>query len=300
MAHENSLNMGPLDEFPEGFPFTPNSAIRQYADPATFLLYPAAASYMAAEPALAAGVEVHSSVRTAPIGRLLGTVNAAVELVFGNEDESAAIARRLHTFHHTVAGETDGIEYQANDSNLQAWVLVCLQKVAYDETTRRWIDPQWGTSDESIHERKRLWSDIRTFGEFFGIRKGALPTTIDEVDEYWDTRLNSGTLLTTELSKNLTTEVVKAENSRIPKQLGRIIRAITVTSLDDRLLEPLDLRSTEADLRTAKKVDATMRNAYSKVPRRMRAQTIPQYMAFRRRNASVIGKLSALASTHKT
>ena len=172
--------MGPLEALPERFPFTSASPLRYYTEPAGFLLFPYIAGLTIMDDRIAEAVDHHSGFREHPWSRLFGTVDAAIQLVFGNEQEFRNKAEQLQRFHQSVSddggeraknGEGAPLAYEANNSGLQAWVLAAVFK-GVEEAHRRWLTPL----DESA--RRDVYDDIRRFGIAFGVSPDCLPTTL--------------------------------------------------------------------------------------------------------------------------
>lgn len=272
---DERLNQGPPAVPPPGYPFARDSAIRRYASPGTFLLYGHAAALTLAMAGVAAGVEEHSDYLRAPLGRLRTTIESAIMLLFGDEEESLAIARHLHRFHQTVAGRHDGVDYAANSLVLQRWVLACVYKGAMQEAVARWRPP---LPDE---ERARLYGDLLTFATMFGV--SGMPTTPDDMDRYWEEMLEGPELLRTEASRRHMVNVLQPVNSSLPTPIARLLQAVSMTSLDPRLGERLGIRPTAADRRIAAVVDLLMRG-YERLPGRLRGAVLPAYVASIRRH----------------
>lgn len=271
---EERLNQGPPPALPPGYPFEPTSAIRRYTSPGTFLLYGHAAALTVAAAGVAAGVEEHSDYVHAPLGRLRTTVESAIMLLFGNEEESMAMARHLYRFHQTVAGRHDGVDYAANSLVLQRWVLACVYKGAIEKAITRWGRPL------SEEEHARLYEDVLTFATAFGV--SGMPATRDEMNRYWEEMMEDPELLRTEASRRHVATVLRPIDTRLPRPLARLFQAISVTSLDPRLGERLGIQPTAADRRIAAAVDLLMRG-YERLPAGLRGAVLPAALASIRR-----------------
>ena len=95
-----------------------------------------------AHPAVASGVDHHSSVRGSLLSsfrRLHSTVGAMLSLTFGDTEEMIAAAARINTIHDRVRGRVShspgcpskgsggaGEAYSAHDPDLQRWVHATL------------------------------------------------------------------------------------------------------------------------------------------------------------------------------
>ncbi|MGH7238562.1 MAG: oxygenase MpaB family protein, partial [Candidatus Saccharimonadales bacterium] len=215
-----------------------------------------------------------------------GTIHAASVLVFGNRQDAYDMAKRIHSFHGTVRGQHEGVSYHANDAEAQTWVLAAVFQGAA-EAKRRWHPPAFTPEEE-----ESLYGDYRVFGEFFGINRDLLPSTMEELKGYWEDRLNGNKLLQTRTSRELTREIFRFKAPRLLLPAGKVSQSISIMSLDPRLLEKSGLQPTASDRRISAGVDYMMRNTYGHLPGIMRTQTIPTYMAAQRTAASIIKKVT--------
>ncbi len=284
--HEPRLNTGP--QYQQGWGFTKQSPIRKYTEPAGFALYPYIAGLTVMNDPIAIAVQHHSSFTSKPWSRLLSTIDAAILITFGSASESQAVAERLWSFHNTVAGTHPDVQhYSANDASLQTWVLACVFKGA-EESSRRWAQPL----DDIA--RAGLYQDIKEFGQMFGIHPSIMPATIEELDNYWESMIEHGHLLQTDASRTMAQTVFRFSSPRFPKTLARIGQAVSITSLDPRLQEQAGLYPTKRDQQLARVIDVSMRQTYSRIPRRLRTQALPwSYVTVRRQVAPMVRKFSA-------
>lgn len=267
----SSVNTGPLWPCPDGFPFDKQSTIRQFTEPAAFLLFPYVAGLTVMNDSIAAAVNVHSSFRERPWRRLAGTGNAAVKLVFGDQDEASTTAQRIYDLHTHINGAVEGTRYDANNANLQKWVLADVFS-GIAEASRRWSEPL------ENERREAMYQDVRTFGLAFGLEPELLPENVTELDQYWNAVLDGDQLLQTGISRYMARTVFRFESPNVPKSLTRLAKALAVTSLDPRLQEKADLRPTKSDLKVAKRFDAMMQKTYKNIPISLRQQVIPAYL----------------------
>ena len=122
-----------------------------------------------AHPLVAAGVEQHSNYEVDPWGRLYGTLDTVVKVVFGNAERSEEAAARLRRRHDQVKGVSeDGVAYDAHDPELLLWVwatLVDTARLLYERCVRP-------LSDE---ERERYYQEQKLFAYSCGVPDGACP-----------------------------------------------------------------------------------------------------------------------------
>lgn len=272
MSHPE--NQGPMPNMPEGFPFTKDSAIRELTEPTTAMLYPHIAAMTAVRDEVGAAVDKHSTFREDPFGRLSHTMLAAGQLVFGNQEEASATAKRIYEYHKTVKGNHRGVEYNANSIDMQVWVLGCVF-TGINEAKRRWVKPL-----EPDH-RQALYSDIRTFGLFFGIPEKSMTRDVREFDEYWHDTIENHSL-NTEVSREVARTVLLADTDAVPKWMQKINRAVSITSLDERIQDKLELFPTDKDKQIAARVDKTLWGLNKIIPVQARRKITPVVMNTKR------------------
>ena len=122
-----------------------------------------------AHPLVAAGVEQHSNYEADPWGRLYGTLDTVIKIVFGDAQRSEEAAARLRRRHDRVKGVSeDGVAYDAHDPELLLWVwatLVDTARLLYERCVRP-------LSDE---ERERYYQEQKLFAYACGVPEGACP-----------------------------------------------------------------------------------------------------------------------------
>ncbi len=279
---KTELNAGPSNDSIEGFPFHKRSAIRCLAEPASFVLFPYIAGLTVMDDVIAAAVGSHSTFQAHPLERLFGTINAAIVLVFGNANEVRDMAMSIHAFHSTVHGDRDGVTYHANNIDSQIWVLAAVFQ-GMVEARRRFSSAVY-----TIDEERELYLNFKSFAHFFGIDRGLMPKDINAFKDYWEERMDGSYLLNTQISREMSRAVFRFSGTKNLSPLWRVNQAISIASLDQRLLIKSGLELTEKDRQISEKVDFLIRHTYGYVPRALRAQVIPVYMVTRRLMAPVI------------
>jgi uncharacterized protein (DUF2236 family) len=266
------LNNGPMHNPPEGFPFTPESAIRSLTEPASYLAFPYIAGLTVMNDKVARAVSGHSEFIEKPWSRFFGTVDAAIRLVFGDEKQSLETAQRIWEMH-------TGIE-NSNDMELQSWVLACVFH-GLEKTQERWIRPL------NQYERQDYYEDIRIFSTFFGIKPNFVPENVTEHDDYWQDTIHSDFILSTDKSIEMVQKVFRFESPKMPKTIGRIGQAVTVGFLEEEIQERSGINLNKTDERINKVFDVFMRDTYGKLPISLRKQGIPAYLSTRKKIASI-------------
>lgn len=281
------INPGPARHASPDFPFTRESAIRRFAEPAAFAFFPYVAGLTVMDDHIAAAVSRHSNFQSHVWSRLLGTIHASIVLIFGNEQEAYDMARHIHALHGTVKGSKENVSYHANDARAQTWVLAAVFSGAV-EAKRRWNPPAF-----TLREEESLYQDFKVFGAFFGIHPDLLPANLEEFKQYWESRLNGNQLLRTGASREMARAVLRFKTPKILSPLGKVSQSISIISLDPRLQERSGLWPTASDKRISAGIDYMMRNTYGHLPDVFRTQAVPAYMAIQRAVTSVVRKFYA-------
>jgi len=271
------MNSGPLDTPPDGFPFTAESALRQLTEPAVLFEVPAMAIRAVALDPIAAAVTEHSDFLIHPWGRLLGTSGSGLTLTM--EDLPAALtkAKAIFELHKTIKGEYKGVKYDANDGQLQVFVLDSIQH-GIEEARRRFNGEPYDTE-----ERTRVWDGMYSFGTFFGIPKGLIPRTTADLDEYRREMFDGGHLVQTEVSRDLLQKIFEYHNRKVPLPVARVGQAITKMSIEPEILAAAGVEITAFDRRVSNSFDRFMQHTYAHLSHEGRAEAIPRALDANRR-----------------
>lgn len=252
----------PNKELPTNFPFNADSAIRQKAEPIAIGMIATIAGMDVAHPSIAQGVANHSSYKTEPWKRGLATSDAILALVFGNKEESLAQAKSIHKIHAHINDKHSAIDnqvYDANDNNLQHWVLAT-GFYGIETAYSRWVKPL------TPEDRQLLYTDLITFGEFFGINKNIIPRQVSEHDNYMDSMLNGNLLGSTNISNSMVKNVFTFRHRTLPLPIAYIIKAISRTSLDPRFQTRFGVEPNVRDKAIAASFDLAIGRTYRLIP----------------------------------
>src|SRR5262245_55670945 len=192
-----------------------------------------------AHPLVAQGVADHSSFRTEGWGRtrrLYRTLNAMLELCFGNEREALAVAARINAIHDRVQGqlrETAGMfpagtSYSAHDPALLAWVhatLLAMNLCVYE----LFVAPL------SAEDKDCYCAEASSIEGHLGIPEGRLPRTFGELQQYMEGKLASGEILVTDAARTLARMIVYPEVPRVAEPALGLMRLITLGVLPSRI-----------------------------------------------------------------
>ena len=127
-------------------------------------------------PSVMAGVETQSSYRTQPRRRAPNTMGYVVRTTFGTTDAATTMIDRVKRMHAQVGGvRADGVEYQALDPALIAWVHTCIPWAimeAYHRYNRAL----------SVEEKDRYLREQALIGRLGGA--DVVPESVAELDAY--------------------------------------------------------------------------------------------------------------------
>ena len=264
-------------------PFGHASVVRAVvAEPVTALLVQRALVMEVAHPEVAAAVADHSDFQRHPLTRAWATVDAALRLVFGNEQVARGAARQIYAVHDHINGHINGhidghIEaptgsrsdpgegagprsYTAHDAALLAWVWATLVDTAETAYTR-WVRP-FGPA-----EARAFYDEMRSFGRSFGLPDELLPADRQAFSDYIDGMLGGELLGTSAESRSVARQVLWYRHRVVPSALVRTERVLALTTLDPRIVDRLGIRPDPADVDLGRRLDTWLRLHYGGLPR---------------------------------
>jgi uncharacterized protein (DUF2236 family) len=127
-----------------------------------------------ADPTVAAGVARHSDFATRPLLRLRATLTYVYAVVFGSEEQAAAVRAMVDRAHGPVAG--------AFDPELQLWVAATLFKLGGELDER-----VWGPLDPGSTER--VYREHAVLGTALQMPPLLWPKDRAAFQAYWDDRV---------------------------------------------------------------------------------------------------------------
>jgi uncharacterized protein (DUF2236 family) len=238
------------------------------AEPVVALMIQRALVMDVAHPKVGAGVQDHSQFRTHPWRRAWITVDTALRLVFGPTPTARAAARQIYATHDHINGHlaepagtwASDTAYTAHDASLLTWVWATLVDSA-DVAYTRWVGPF------TAAEADAYYADMVAFARFVGIPAELIPADRSAFATYLDDMVGGGLLGTTEASRELVRHILWFEHRSVPSPIVRVGRLLAVTTLDQRLVDALDLRLSPDDERVARRLDENLRAYYPRLPR---------------------------------
>jgi uncharacterized protein (DUF2236 family) len=245
-----------------------------------------------AHPAIAAGVEHHSSFRGSLLSglrRLHATVSAMLSIVFGNTDEMVGAAARINTIHDRVRGQIpapaadrtscgssgdagSGDSYSAHDPDLQRWVhatLIDSIPCAYE----RFVGPL--TKDE----RDRYCVETTIMEPLLAMPPGSLPRDARQLDTYIRDMLTGGTLVVTDSSRALARALLYPPNWRVIWPVLRPMQLLTIGTLPAPIRAAYGFEWRQADARALARWTAFLRIVVRLLPPLLRQWPIARQRA---------------------
>ena len=162
--------------------FGPRSVIWRVHGDVTTMMVGGVASLLLQmlHPRVLAGVWDHSNFREDMLGRLRRTARFIAVTTYGDATEAEAICLKIRKIHGFVHGTLpDGTPYDANDSELLAWVHVTEASSFLDA----WI--RYGEPNMSLADQDRYFAEIAEIGARVGA--APLPYTRAEARRLIDT-----------------------------------------------------------------------------------------------------------------
>ena len=169
--------------------FAPNSAMWKIVRHRTVLLHgPAAAVLQIAHPRIGLGVMEHSSFESAPLKRLIRTLDAVYAIAFGTHQQAQSAARGVANRHARVVGDAAKHEvlgaarYSADEIDLLMWVVATLVWSAIGGY-ERCVGPL------TIEEKESFYRDMRVLGTFFSLPSEYGPRNWAAFTEYFERQI---------------------------------------------------------------------------------------------------------------
>ena len=218
--------------------FDDSSMLRRvHRERAIALSGPRALLMQAAHPLAVTGLLAHSSALEKPYERLARTARTLNVIGFGSRADADEVTRRVRAMHRRVQGKLPtavgrypaGTPYRADDPELLLWILFTLVDsgiVVY----RRYVGAM------SRDEEAAYWDDYRVVGRLFGLRKGDMPATLDDLDSYRRRMFDGDELHVTPWARDRAREIVlDPPVPRVARPLVEAVNFTTIALLPDRI-----------------------------------------------------------------
>ncbi|MDQ3171447.1 MAG: DUF2236 domain-containing protein [Acidobacteriota bacterium] len=180
-----------------------------------------------AHPAVAAGVQEHSSFRLGPLARarrLRSTVSAMQSLTFGDTEEMIAAAAAINTIHDRVNGRMAGGSYSAHDPHLQRWVHATLIESIL-------LTYELVVGPLSAAERDDYCAEAAIMEPLLGMPAGGLPRDSASLASYTRAMHANGALIVNDTSRALARAVLFPPMWRAAWPVWRALQLLTLGTL---------------------------------------------------------------------
>lgn len=186
-----------------------------------------AAILQVCDPRVAAGVASYSTFRTDPFGRLDRTLDAMLTISFASPKRRDEMLDHLRRGHARVVGTTDdGEQYDANDPELQYWVLATLVDTTF-EVERRYV----GVMRRA--DRERFFQESKLLARAFAIPEEQIPEDLDAFRSYM--RMKFATLEPSTATRDVTLALMRPGLRWVPDQSFVPLNWVTAELLPPRL-----------------------------------------------------------------
>jgi uncharacterized protein (DUF2236 family) len=215
-----------------------------------------------AHPLVAAGVADHSDFTANPFDRLWRTVDAALTVIFGDEEQALAAARRVTAIHRRVTGARHGRPYSALDPDLLLWVHATLVDSSI-ESYSAFVRPL----PDAV--RERYYEEIKRMGAAFEVPDDLHPRTYADFRSY--VRDTIATLDVGDESRAIARQVLSPAMPPLVVPAGMLGGLASVGLLPPRIREELRLRWSRGAEAAFHALSATLRATVPLLPVRLRS-----------------------------
>ncbi|MBP1134704.1 uncharacterized protein (DUF2236 family) [Arthrobacter sp. PvP023] len=217
-----------------------------------------------ANPAVGHGVAEHSNFAERPLDRLRATLTYVYAVVYGTEEQVAAVRRRVNRAHGPVRRKPDAgsAGYNAFDAQSQLWVVATLYDTAVTVYERI-----YGALDDDAADL--MYRDYARLGTALQLPAELWPADREAFGSYWKTSLEG--LEADDVTSHVARSLLYPEDPLLWQRLAMpLARFITAGLLPDKLRRGFGLPWSE---RHGRWFDRTMRwsaMVYPRLPQRVR------------------------------
>jgi uncharacterized protein (DUF2236 family) len=217
-----------------------------------------------ANPAVGHGVAEHSNFADRPLERLRATLTYVYAVVYGTEDQMAAVRRSVNRAHAPVRRKPDAGSkgYSAFDAQSQLWVVATL----YD-TAVTVYEKIYGALDDEAAEL--VYRDYARLGTALQLPSELWPADRAAFGSYWESSLRG--LETDDISARVARDLLYPQDPRLWQRVVMpLARFLTAGLLPEQLRHGFGL---PWSARHARLFDRTMwfsAIVYPRLPRRVR------------------------------
>jgi uncharacterized protein (DUF2236 family) len=212
---------------------------RVHRERAVALSGPRALLMQAAHPLAVFGLLAHSSALDEPYERLARTAQTMDTIAFGSRAEADRLTRRVRAMHRRVSGKLPepigaydaGTTYRADDPELLLWVLFSLVDSAL-VVYRKYV------RSLTREQEAAFWEDYKIVGRLFGLKRGELPDTLEDLDSYRRRMLDGDELHVTDWARRRARQIVLAPPvPLLARPLLETVNFTTIALLPDAIRE---------------------------------------------------------------
>lgn len=212
---------------------------RVHRERAVALSGPRALLMQAAHPLAVFGLLAHSSALDEPYERLARTAQTMDTIAFGSRADADRLTRRVRAMHRRVSGKLRepigaydaGTTYRADDPELLLWVLFSLVDSAL-VVYRKYV------RSLTRAEEAAFWEDYKVVGRLFGLKRGELPDTLEDLDAYRRRMLDGDELHVTDWARRRARQIVLAPPvPLLARPLLETVNFTTIALLPDSIRE---------------------------------------------------------------
>jgi uncharacterized protein (DUF2236 family) len=191
----------------------------------------------AAHPLAVAGLLAHSDSLEDPYERLARTAQVLDAITFGSRADADRLTARVRAMHRRVRGELPeavgiypaGTPYRADDPELLMWILYTLVDSAS-------LFYSVYVAALTTLQRRALWEDYKVVGELFGLGADEMPETLEDLDGYGRTMVESDRLRVGDWARRRAREIVF--EPPVPARLRPVLETVnfvTIALLPDEI-----------------------------------------------------------------
>lgn len=232
-----------------------------------------------ANPGVGKGVSNHSNFAYRPVDRLRTTMTYVYCMVFGSPQEKETVIQLVHRVHSVVKG----LDYSADDAQLQLWVAATLYAVGVDLYERVFGAITEDKAEQLYREYAVLATSLRVPAEMW-------PQDREAFWAYWDEQIQ-GFDVSPE-AKEVANDLLR--NKRLPVYLRSflpLLRVMTTYMIPPRLREQFGLKDTRGRERVYMLTMGLTKITYPVIPKFIRTYPHKYYLKdMRRRIEKANGK----------
>ena len=212
--------------------FGPDSVIwRVNRESAVALAGTCAILMQLAHPKVAAGVRDHSRYQVDPVGRLRGTLDLTMAIVFGPRGAAMDAVRAINTRHRSIRGPG----YDARHPELLLWVHATLVYSAI-RGYRALVGPL------STADADRYYQDTKEIGVLLGIPREIYPARVDAFDAYLQRMIDGDELAVSADARQMARAVLRPGFRGVPQLAYVPLTVLTAGLLPPSLRRAYELR----------------------------------------------------------